>query len=83
MLSDYTLDDIQSPFDPIGSKRAPVIEDQDEDFEPDASDTGGEDEDEVDSDYLDELDANPTPDSLKRHRLVGSAAINSVLMIII
>jgi hypothetical protein len=46
MLSDYTLEDIQSPFDPIGPETTRAVED--DDFEPDASDTsvaGGEEDD--------------------------------------
>ena len=69
MLSDYTLEDIQSPFDPIGSETTRGVED--DDLEPDASDTsvaGGDDDDEFDSDYTPESDNNTTPDSLKRHR---------------
>lgn len=65
MTEDYTMEDIASPFDPIGDEDF-----VDEDFEPDASETGGEgDDDEGDSDYEPDLNNNTTPDSIKRHRL--------------
>jgi hypothetical protein len=66
MAEDYTMEDIASPFDPIGDEDF-----GDEDFEPDASETGGEgDDDESDSDYEPDLNNNTTPDSIKRHRLI-------------